>query len=90
MKTTAILAVTTTTRENRECEKGRHRSGGQLHNSLAGGNSEQVGIDGDGGAALPPPELDAALDPDTAPDPLVTLFLFAFLNFTPIVYFERV
>jgi hypothetical protein len=48
-----------------------HRSGDQLHNSLAGGNSEQVGIDGDGGALLPvpPPELDAALDPDTAPDP---------------------
>jgi hypothetical protein len=69
MTTTAILAVTIPTRENRECEKGRHRPGGQLHNSLAGGNSEQVGIDGDGGAALPPPELDAALDPDTAPDP---------------------
>jgi hypothetical protein len=46
-----------------------HRSADQLHNSLAGGNSEQVGIDGDGGALLPPPELDAALDPDTAPDP---------------------
>jgi hypothetical protein len=43
----------------------------QLQSSLAGGNSEQVGIDGDGGALLPvpPPELDAALDPDTAPDP---------------------
>jgi hypothetical protein len=40
----------------------------QLQSSLAGGNSEQVGIDGDGGAVLPP-ELDAALDPDTAPDP---------------------
>jgi hypothetical protein len=48
-----------------------HRSADQLHNSLAGGNSEQAGIDGDGGALLPvpPPELDAALDPDTAPDP---------------------
>jgi hypothetical protein len=42
---------------------------GQLHNSLAGGNSEQVGIDGDAGAPPLPPELDAALDPDAAPDP---------------------
>jgi hypothetical protein len=48
-----------------------HRTADQLHNSLAGGNSEQVGIDVDGGALLPvpPPEFDAALDPDTAPDP---------------------
>ena len=44
------------------------RSADQLHNSLAGGNSEHVGIDGDGGVPLPP-ELDAALDPDAAPDP---------------------
>jgi hypothetical protein len=54
-----------------ETKPGRRTAANLLTRDEArrGGNFEQVGIDGDGGAALPPPELDAALDPDTAPDP---------------------
>ena len=42
----------------------------QLHNSLAGGNSEQVGIAADGPAPPPGPLTpDPALEPDAARDP---------------------
>jgi hypothetical protein len=42
------------------------RSGDQLHNSLAGGNSGQIGMDD---VLLPAPPLDADAAPDPAVDP---------------------